>query len=238
MFLSIRTTSETFQQSGKQDSSKHTLKISATTYESSGSQFFKTTTWIQSGPVTSDKSRLFMTILTILGVTEILCSFRLVCEGKTNKRISESSRLKFLEKFLGNNFALSDAKGNTAGLIDKGGIVDVPLFRRLLTICQKSWEPSFWGVMYSFVLLACASLAISRNHLQELLACLNLTLDSGNLFCSYKWKKLFLWTIAATQAAENYGVAGLDLIFIMRDIYSQKKISINTNHSYYQHSSP
>ena len=76
--------------------------------------------------------------LTILGVTEILCSFKLVCERKTNKRISESSRLKFLEKFLGNNFALSDAKGNTAGLIDKGGIVDVPLFRRLLTICQKS----------------------------------------------------------------------------------------------------
>ena len=41
---------------------------------------------------------------------EILRSFRLVLEGKTGKEISESSRLEFLEKFLANNFALSDAE--------------------------------------------------------------------------------------------------------------------------------
>ena len=35
---------------------------------------------------------------------EILCSFRLVPEGKTDKEIPESSRLKFLEKFSANNF--------------------------------------------------------------------------------------------------------------------------------------
>ena len=44
-----------------------------------------------------------MTFLTILGVTEILCSFRLVLEGKIGKEIPESSRLEFLEKFSGNN---------------------------------------------------------------------------------------------------------------------------------------
>ena len=54
-----------------------------------------------------------MTFLTILGVTEILCSFRLVLEGKTGKEIPESSRLEFLEKFSGNNFALSDTEDNT-----------------------------------------------------------------------------------------------------------------------------
>ena len=41
---------------------------------------------------------------------EILCSFRLVLEGKIGKEIPESSRLEFLEKFLGNNFALSNAE--------------------------------------------------------------------------------------------------------------------------------
>ena len=46
-----------------------------------------------------------MTFLTILGVAEILCSFRLVLEGKTGKEIPESSRLEFLEKFLANNFS-------------------------------------------------------------------------------------------------------------------------------------
>ena len=50
-----------------------------------------------------------MTFLTILGVTEILCSFKLVLDGKTGK---ESSRLEFLEKFSANNFALSDAEDN------------------------------------------------------------------------------------------------------------------------------
>ena len=44
-----------------------------------------------------------MTFFTILGVMEILCSFRLVLEGKTGKEIPESSRLNFLEKCLANN---------------------------------------------------------------------------------------------------------------------------------------
>ena len=65
--------------------------------ESLGSQFFKTTTAIQSGPDAFDESRFVMTFLTILGVNEILCTFRLVLEKKTG--ISESSRLEFLEVF-------------------------------------------------------------------------------------------------------------------------------------------
>ena len=50
------------------------------------------TTGIQSGTDAFDKSRFIMTFLTILGVTEILCSFKLVLEGKTGKNIHESSR--------------------------------------------------------------------------------------------------------------------------------------------------
>ena len=56
-----------------------------------------------------------MTFLTILGVTEISCSFKLVLEGKTCKEITESSRLEFIEKFSASNFALSDAEDNTSG---------------------------------------------------------------------------------------------------------------------------
>ena len=36
----------------------------------------------------------------------------LVLEGKTVKDIPKLSRLEFLDKFLGNNFALSDAEDN------------------------------------------------------------------------------------------------------------------------------
>ena len=91
-------------------------------HESSHSQFFTTTTGIQSGPDAFDESRFFMTFLTILGVMEILCSFRNIMyflEGETGKEIPESSRLEFLEKFLANNFALSDTEDNTSGLLNR-----------------------------------------------------------------------------------------------------------------------
>ena len=51
---------------------------------------------------------------------------------------------------------------------------DLPFLRTVLATHQKSWEPSFWKVMDSFVLLAYASFAASRTFLQQLLASLNL----------------------------------------------------------------
>ena len=87
-----------------------------------------------------------MTFLTILGVTELFCSFRLVRKEKADKEIldTESSRLEFLEKFLANNFALSDAEvmlsqmQNTSWSLNRGGIADIPLSTTLSAICQKS----------------------------------------------------------------------------------------------------
>ena len=121
---------------------------------------------------------------------EILCSFKLALEGKTDKDTPESSRLEFKEKFSGSNFALSDAKDNTSGPLNRGGIADLPLLRTLLAIRQKSREPSFVEVMDYFVLLAYASLAASRTLLQRLLACLNFTLESEDFFLWYKRKKV------------------------------------------------
>ena len=132
-----------------------------------------------------------MNFLTILGVMEILCSFKLALEGKTGKEIPVLSRLVFLEKFSANNYALSDAEDNTSRPLNRGGIADLPLLRTLLAIRQKSREPSFWEVMDSFVLLAYASLAASRTLLQQLLACLNFTLNREDLFCWDKGTKMF-----------------------------------------------
>ena len=69
------------------------LKSSASLYKSSSSQFFRTTTGVRSGPDAFDISSFIMTFLTIVGVTEILYSFRLAQEGKTGKGMPESSRL-------------------------------------------------------------------------------------------------------------------------------------------------
>ena len=85
-----------------------------------------------------------MTFLTISEITKILCSCRLDLVGKTGKKILESSRLEFLEKFIANNFALSDAEDNNSRPLNRGGIADLPLLRILLAIHQKSRKPGFW----------------------------------------------------------------------------------------------
>ena len=144
-------------------------------------------------------------LFNIFGVTEILCKFRLVLERKTGKEIPYSSRLDFLGKFLENYFNLSDAECSFSGLPNREDIADLPSLRTLLAIRQKFWEQRSLKVMGFFVLLAYSSLPASRALLQRILAYLNVNLNSEDLFCRLKRKKLFLWTMAAAQAGENYG---------------------------------
>ena len=44
-----------------------------------------------------------------MGVTEVLCTFKVVLEGKTCKEIPESSRLEFLEKFSASFWEVMDS---------------------------------------------------------------------------------------------------------------------------------
>ena len=99
-----------------------------------------------------------------------IMQFQISSRRETGKEIPESSRFEFLKKFLANNFTLSDAEDNTSGLLNRGGVADLPLLRTLLAIHQKSRKASFWEVMDSFVLVAYASLAASRTFLQRLSA--------------------------------------------------------------------
>ena len=110
-----------------------------------------------------------------MGVAEILCSFRLVREGKAGKEIPESSMIRVL-RFFANSFALSDAEDNTFGRFNRGAIADLPLLRTLLTFHQKSQEPTFREVMDS-VLLTYAIFAASSTLLQKSIACLNITVQ-------------------------------------------------------------
>ena len=184
---------------------------------------------IQSGQDAFDESRFVITFLTILGVTEIFYSFRLVLEGKTGSEIHKSWRLEFLELFLANNFTLSDKEHSTSGPLNWRGIVDLPLLRALLAICQKSPEPNFWEVRDSLVLKAYASLAASRNLLQQLLACLNFSFDWEDLFCKYKKKVISMNYGTSTSSWKPRRWVRFDLILTMRDIY------INFNWKKYIH---
>ena len=84
-------------------------------HESSGSQFFRNTTGIQSGTDASDESAFVMTYLTILGLPEKLCCFKLVVDGKTGKATTKSSRLQFLKRFLASNLLYQMQKTTAPG---------------------------------------------------------------------------------------------------------------------------
>ena len=109
---------------------------------------------------------------------------------------NKKSSLSGLTEVFSQQFRLSDAEDNTSGLLNKGGIADLPLLRTLSAICQKSRQPSFWEVIDSFVLLSYASLAAPRTLLQQLLTCLNFSLDSEDL--SFGTNKIL---ISITMAA-------------------------------------
>ena len=115
---------------------------------------------------------------------------------KTGKEIPESPRLEFFEKFLANNFTLSDAKDNISSPLNRGGIAGLPLLRTLLVIHQKSQEPGFWEVMESFVLVAYARLAASRTLLQQLLACQNF---------NFRFRRFILLVETKKIISMNYG---------------------------------
>ena len=80
--------------------------------------------------------------------------------------------------------------------------------------------------MDSFVLVAYASLTALRTLLLWLLACLNFTLDSENLFCWYKWKNWFLRTMAAALSSwKPWSWVRFDPILTMRDIYINSNLN-------------
>ena len=111
--------------------------------------------------------------------------FQISSRMENKQRDTEVIKIRVLTKFLANNFALSQAEDNTSESLNREGITNLPL-RTLLAIRQKYRKPSFWEEIDSFVSVAYARLAVSRTLLQQLLACLNFTLDSEDLFCWYK----------------------------------------------------
>ena len=78
--------------------------------------------------------------------------------------------------------------------------------------------------MKSFVLLAHASLAASRTLLQQLLACLNLNLDSKDLFSCYNILLFFeLWQ-------QRKQLKSIELSEVWPDIYDESGLEKNVDH--------
>ena len=105
-----------------------------------------------------------MTFLTFLGVIQILSSYKLVLGGKTGNEIPELSRLELLEKFLANNFALSEAEDKNSGLLNRGGIADLLLVRTLSNSPPKVPRTKFLGSNGFFCFSSICKFCSFKNH--------------------------------------------------------------------------
>ena len=63
-----------------------------------------------------------MTYVTILGVTEISCNFRLVLEGKLGKEIPVSPKIRVLINVFSKQLTLSNVEVNTSRTLNRRGI--------------------------------------------------------------------------------------------------------------------
>ena len=99
------------------------------------------------------------------------------------------------------------------------GIVDLPLLRTLITIRQKSREPSFWKAIKYFVLIEYARLAASRTFFAIITSLFEFYLRFKNLLYWYKQKCVFYELQQSKSSWKPCRWVRLDLIFTMRDIY-------------------
>ena len=125
-------------------------------------------------------------------------------EGKTGKKIPESSRLEFLERFLGNNFVLLDAEDNTSRPLNNEGIVNLTLLRTLLAIHQKSREPSFWEVMDSFCFISICKLGSFNNPFALITSMSELYFRFSRFVLLMQRKKVISMNYGSSKAAENH----------------------------------
>ena len=112
--------------------------------------------------------------------------------------------MEFLERFLGNSFALSDVEDNTPKLLNRSPIRSPKVLRAkflgfhgLFNFINSKFC-SFKDPFAMICKLVCKLMILQ-------LACLNFTLDSQDLYCWFKRKNRYLWIMAVAQAAENHG---------------------------------
>ena len=164
-----------------------------------------------------------MTFLTILGVSEILCSFRLVIKGETGKKIPESSRLEFLEKYSVKILFYQMQKTTPLGCwIEE--FSRFTFFENTISNSSKVLRAKFLEKDGLFYLLAYASFTASRTFLQQLLACLNFRITRFILLLQTK-KVTSMNYGSNTSSWKLWRCERLDLISPMRDTYINSNLN-------------
>ena len=130
-----------------------------------------------------------------MGVTEILCSFKLVLERKKGREIPESSKLGFLEKFSVNNFAWIDADDNTSRPLYRWTIAVLSLLRTLLAIYLSLEFLERDGLFF----ISICKFGSFKNPFSTITSLSELYFRFRRFILLAQTKKWFLWTMAAAQ---------------------------------------
>ena len=103
--------------------------------------------------------------------------------------------------------------------LNRGGIADLPLLRTLLTIHQKSREPSFWEVMDSCFISIC-KFGSFKNPFATITSLSELYFRFRRFILLVQTKKVISMNYGrCTRDWKPWRWMRLDLILTMRDIY-------------------
>ena len=98
---------------------------------------FRSATEIQSRPDALMESRAAATFFTLLGVLEILHSYKSFVKMDVGRKLPEASRFNISKKIYANRFALSDTHNKISGLLNMKDTAELLSLRTLLLSCRN-----------------------------------------------------------------------------------------------------
>ena len=119
----------------------------------------------------------------------------------------------------------SDAEGNASTLLNRAGIVELPLLSTLLAIYQKSREPSLWEVMNSF-LISIGKFGSFKNPFAVITSLSELYFRFRRFILLVQMKKVISINYgSSTSCWKPWAWVRLDLILLMKDIYIDSNLN-------------
>ena len=118
----------------------------------------------------------------------------------------------------------SDAEGNASTLLNRAGIVELPLLSTLLAIYQKSQEPSLWEVMNSF-LISIGKFGSFKNPFAVITSLSELYSRFRFILLVQMKKVISINYGSSTSCWKPWAWVRLDLILLMKDIYIDSNLN-------------
>ena len=134
-------------------------------------------------------------------------------------RDTQVVKIRVFWKVFSKQFCFISTDDNTSGLMDRGGTADIPFLIKLLTIRQKSPQPSFWEVMDSCFISIC-KFGSFKNPFATITSLSELFFRCRTFILSVKIKEVISISYGRSKSTwKPWRWMRLDLIFTIRDIY-------------------